>query len=629
MLQKHQINQNSFELVSDYEPCGHQPQAIEKLVTQLEKGDTKQTLLGVTGSGKTYTIANVIEQTNLSTLVITPNKTLCRQLYSEFAGYFPNNATQYFVSAYDFFQPEAYVPITQNYIEKKVALNQEIHQMQQRTKVSLSTRSDVIVTASVSCLFGITNPQQFREDRLYLEVGEFIRRDELLRNLVKIRYDRNDITPKQAEFRVKGDVVEIYPLTEDNMFRIEFFGDEIDRITEINPITYETITQRDHISLYPEGFIPPQERLTEALEGVEQELIEREHYFLSQGKYLEAQRIRERTRYDMEVIRLHGTCPGIENYNKYFLELEEDQPPYCLLDYFPEDFLIVIDESHITMSQLKAMFHGSQSRVQMLVEHGFRLPSALSNRPLQFHEVEERLKKAIFVSATPNTYEIENSDHVVEQLIRPTGLIDPPVSIKTVEGQYELLLEKISGRVANDERVLITTTTKKQAEQLSETLIDDGVKAVYLHGEIKVLDRTEILKDFRRGIYDVIVGINLLREGLDLPEVSLVAILSADQRGFLRSTSSLVQIIGRTARNVNGEVILFANNMTPAMEEAIDETNRRRIIQTKYNEDNDITPKTVKRLSIEDLDYLPDPADTDEEIQKSLRDDEFMKKLAV
>ena len=591
-----ELEDHQFELVSDFEPQGDQPQAIDMLTKGLLRGDKAQTLLGVTGSGKTYTMANVIQNLQLPTLVISPNKTLSAQLYNEFRLFFPNNAVHYFVSDYEYYQPEAYIPTTDTFIEKDVRINEEITRMRLASTASLLSRRDVIVVASVSCLYGLGSPREFENQRVCVSVGEVIRRDALLRALVDIQYIRNDVEFWQGIFRARGDVVEVFPAYSENAYRIELFGDEIDRISEIDTTTGEVLGRRDSLEIYPaKHFMTDAEIFDEALINIELELQARILEFEKENKLLEAQRIEQRTRFDLEMLREVGYCSGIENYSRHLSGLQPGEPPYCLMHYFADDFLLFIDESHVTIPQLRGMYRGDRSRKETLVKYGFRLPSALDNRPLRFDEVEKRVNQVIFVSATPGPYEMENTEQIVEQIIRPTGLVDPKITIHPVRGQVDNLIGRIKERVKQKQRVLVTTLTKRMSEDLTEYLTEAGIRADYMHSEIDVFDRARILRQLREGVFDVLVGINLLREGLDLPEVSLVAILDADRPGFLRSVRSLVQTSGRAARNVDGEVILYGDNVTDAMAEAIQETQRRRDIQIQYNTDNDITPATIEK----------------------------------
>ena len=585
-----------FELISDFTPQGDQPQAIDELTEGLQRGDKAQTLLGVTGSGKTYTMANVIQNVQLPTLVISPNKTLAAQLYNEFRTFFPNNAVHYFVSDYEYYQPEAYIPATDTFIEKDVRINEEITRMRLASTASLISRRDVIVVASVSCLYGLGSPDEFENQRVQIEVGAVIRRDALLRALVDIQYVRNDVEFWQGVFRARGDVVEVFPAYSENAYRIELFGDEIDRINEIDTTTGEVLAQRDFLEIYPaKHFMTDGEIFDQALINIELELQDWVLKFEKESKLIEAQRIEQRTRFDLEMLREVGYCSGIENYSRHLSGLQPGDPPYCLMHYFPDDFLLFIDESHVTIPQLRGMYRGDRSRKETLVKYGFRLPSALDNRPLRFDEVEARVNQVIFVSATPGSYEMEDSTQIVEQIIRPTGLIDPKITIHPVKGQIDHLIGKIKERVSHKQRILVTTLTKRMAEDLTEYLTEAGIRADYMHSEIDVFDRARILRELREGVFDVLVGINLLREGLDLPEVSLVAILDADRPGFLRSVRSLVQTAGRAARNVDGEVLLYGDSVTEAMGEAIQETQRRRDIQLQYNTDNNITPATIEK----------------------------------
>lgn len=591
-----ELDATEFELISDFTPQGDQPEAIDKLTKGLLRGDEAQTLLGVTGSGKTYTMAHVIQNVQLPTLVISPNKTLSAQLYNEFRTFFPNNAVHYFVSDYEYYQPEAYIPATDTFIEKDVRINEEITRMRLAATASLISRRDVIVVASVSCLYGLGSPREFENQRVHITVGDEIRRDSLLRAFVDIQYVRNDVEFWQGIFRARGDVVEVFPAYSENAYRIELFGDEIDRINEIDTTTGEVLKRHESLEIYPaKHFMTDAEIFDEALINIELELQERILTFEKQNKLLEAQRIEQRTRFDLEMLREVGYCSGIENYSRHLSGLQPGEPPYCLMHYFPDNFLLFIDESHVTIPQLRGMYRGDRSRKATLVEHGFRLPSALDNRPLRFDEVEARVNQVICVSATPGPYEMENSDQIVEQIIRPTGLVDPKITIHPVRGQVDHLIGRIQDRVKHQQRVLVTTLTKRMAEDLTEYLTEAGIRADYMHSEIDVFDRARILRQLREGVFDVLVGINLLREGLDLPEVSLVAILDADRPGFLRSVRSLVQTAGRAARNVDGEVILYGDDITDAMAEAIQETQRRRDIQLQYNVDNDITPATIEK----------------------------------
>jgi excinuclease ABC subunit B len=586
-----------FELVSKYQPSGDQPQAIAKLVQGIKEGKKHQTLLGATGTGKTFTISNVIKEVNKPTLVIAHNKTLAGQLYSEFKEFFPNNAVEYFVSYYDYYQPEAYVPQTDTYIEKDASINDEIDKLRHSATSALFERRDVIIVASVSCIYGLGSPEEYRDLVVSLRVGMELERDQLLRKLVDIQYVRNDIDFQRGTFRVRGDVVEIFPASRDeHCIRVEFFGDEIDRIREVDALTGEIIGEREHAAIFPAShFVTREEKMRLAIQNIEQELEERLKELREQGKLLEAQRLEQRTRYDLEMMREMGFCSGIENYSRHLTLRPPGSTPYTLLDYFPDDFLIVIDESHVTLPQIRGMYNGDRARKEVLVDHGFRLPSALDNRPLKFEEFEKHINQIIYVSATPGPYELEHCPEVVEQIIRPTGLLDPTIDVRPIEGQIDDLISEIQMRVERNERVLVTTLTKKMAEDLTDYLKEIGIKVTYMHSEIKTLERIEIIRDLRLGKYDVLVGINLLREGLDIPEVSLVAILDADKEGFLRSERSLIQTIGRAARNANGHVIMYADTITKSMEIAINETKRRRKIQEEYNKKHGIVPQTIRK----------------------------------
>ena len=606
-----------FALQSEYTPGGDQPEAIRQLVEGVNRGDRYQTLLGATGTGKTFTVSNVIQEVKKPTLVLAHNKTLAGQLYSEFKEFFPNNAVEYFVSYYDYYQPEAYVPSTDTFIEKDASINDEIDKLRHSATSALFERDDVIIVASVSCIYGLGNPEEYRSLVLSLRVGKEMGRDEMLRKLIDIQYERNDIDFQRGRFRVRGDVVEIFPASRDeHCMRVEFFGDEIDRIREMDPLTGEIIADREHVAIFPAShFVTRDEKLQKAIVNIEAELEEQLEKFREEGKLLEAQRLEQRTQYDLEMMREMGYCSGIENYSRHLNLMPEGATPYTLIDYFPKDFLLVADESHVTLPQVRGMYNGDQARKQVLVDHGFRLPSAKDNRPLKFEEFEKKLSQAIFISATPGPYELEHTPHMVEQIIRPTGLVDPTIEIHPIKGQIDYLMDQIRDRIKRDERVLVTTLTKKMAEDLSDYLREAGIKVNYMHSEIKTLERIEIIRDLRLGKYDVLVGINLLREGLDIPEVSLVTILDADKEGFLRSDRSLIQTIGRAARNANGHVILFADKMTDSMQRAIDETDRRRTIQLAYNEEHGITPQTIRK---EVRGVIRATVDAEEEVLESL-----------
>ena len=631
-----------FQVVSDFQPMGDQPQALAKLAAGVDAGMQHQVLLGVTGSGKTYTMAKVVEMIQKPTLVIAHNKTLAAQLYSEFREFLPNNMVEYFVSYYDYYQPEAYIPRSDTYIEKDAQVNEEIERLRLAATSALFSRQDVIIVASVSCIYGLGSPQDYGQVALKLTVGEMVRRNQVLRHLVDIFYERNDTALQRAKFRVRGDVLEVQPAYSDNALRVSFWGDEIERISEIDTLTGEVLDDHPEVEIFPaKHFITHQHQVREAIVDIEEELKQQTTFLESQGKLLEAQRIGQRTRYDLEMLQEIGYCNGVENYSRHLARRPPGSRPWTLLDYFPADWLVFIDESHMTIPQIRGMYAGDRSRKEVLVSHGFRLPSALDNRPLTFDEFAEVAQQAVYVSATPAEYEFSHAEQVVEQIIRPTGLLDPIVEVRPTEGQIEDLLQEVHRRVAVGQRALITTLTKRMSEDLAEYLADLGVKVQYLHSEIDTLERVEILRDLRLGVYDVVVGINLLREGLDLPEVTLVAILDADKQGFLRSQSALIQTMGRAARHVEGRAILYADRMTEAMENAIGETDRRRQIQEAHNREHGIEPRSIVK-SIRDLtdrmkvmaedqaDYsVEDGGDARAVYLPALSPDELVKKIAA
>ncbi|NMB44396.1 MAG: excinuclease ABC subunit UvrB [Clostridiales bacterium] len=615
-----------FKLVSDFKPTGDQPEAIEQLVKGFEEGNQFQTLLGVTGSGKTFTMANVIENLNRPTLVIAHNKTLAAQLYGEFKEFFPDNAVEYFVSYYDYYQPEAYVPSSDTYIEKDSAINDEIDKLRHSATAALSERRDVIIVASVSCIYGIGNPIDYKEMVISLRPGMIRERDDVIRKLVELQYTRNQMDFARGTFRVNGDVLEVFPVSSDERaVRIEFFGDEVDRITEIDVLTGEILYNLEHIALFPAShYVTSKENLERAIVTIQEELEERIRYFKSEDKLLEAQRIAERTNFDIEMLRETGVCSGVENYSRHLAGLEPGSTPHTLIDYFPDDFLIIVDESHMTIPQIRGMYAGDRARKSTLVEYGFRLPSALDNRPLNFDEFESKINQMMFVSATPSVYEKDHELLRVEQVIRPTGLLDPEIDVRPVEGQIDDLIGEIKKETKNKNKVMVTTLTKRMAEDLTDYMREVGIRVKYLHSDIDTLERYQIIRDMRLDVFDVLVGINLLREGLDIPEITLVAILDADKEGFLRSETALIQTIGRAARNAEGRVVMYADKITDSMRAAISETNRRRAIQDKYNKEHGITPTTIKK-KVRDLISISQKA-ADEDDYERTKDVESMNK---
>ena len=609
-----------FELVSEYAPTGDQPQAIEQLVRGFKEGNQCQTLLGVTGSGKTFTMANIIQALNKPTLILAHNKTLAAQLYGEFKEFFPENAVEYFVSYYDYYQPEAYVPSTDTYIAKDSAVNEEIDKLRLSATAALSERRDVIIVSSVSCIYGIGSPKDYQNMMISLRPGMEKDRDDVIRSLIDMQYDRNEMDFHRGTFRVRGDVVEIIPAYESDVaVRVEFFGDEVDRITEVDVLTGEIKRELNHIALYPAShYVVPMERILEASKDIEKELQEQVAYFKSEDKLLEAQRISERTNFDLEMMKETGFCSGIENYSRHLAGLKPGEPPYTLMDYFGDDYLMIIDESHMTIPQIRGMYAGDQSRKSTLVDYGFRLPSAKDNRPLNFEEFEERVDQIMFVSATPGSYEENHELLRAEQIIRPTGLLDPYVEVRPVEGQIDDLVSEVNKEVEKHNKILVTTLTKRMAEELTDYMRDMGIRVKYLHSDIDTLERTEIIRDMRLDVFDVLVGINLLREGLDIPEISLVAILDADKEGFLRSETSLIQTIGRAARNAEGHVIMYADTITESMHRAIEETGRRREIQEQYNKENGITPQTIKKAVRDLISISKEVAKTEKTLEKDM-----------
>lgn len=617
---------NTFRLVSEYQPTGDQPAAIQKLVDGLEQGVREQTLLGVTGSGKTFTMANIIAQRNAPTLVLAHNKTLAAQLFSEFKQFFPDNEVHYFVSYFDYYQPEAYIASSDTYIEKDSAINEEIDRLRHAATSALLTRRDVIIVASVSCIYGIGSPDDYNDMAITVTKGERRVHDKFIRQLTDIQYHRNDIDFSRGTFRVRGDVVDVFPAGSSSAFRLEFFGDTVDRITQIDPLTGEIIREPASCTIFPSShYVTPKEKVMHAIEGIKQEFEERVAYFEAHDKYLEAQRLTQRTKFDLEMLEETGFVKGIENYSRYLTNREPGEQPATLLDYFPDDFLLFVDESHVTLPQVRGMYNGDRARKEILVEYGFRLPSALDNRPLRFDEFDRHIHQAVYVSATPGAYELSHTPEPVQQIIRPTGLLDPRIEVRGSSGQVDDLIAEIRNRTARHERVLVTTLTKRMAEDLSAHLSEIGIKTAYIHSEIDTLERGDILRDLRMGVYDVLVGINLLREGLDLPEVSMVAIIDADKEGFLRSASALIQTIGRAARHVEGTVLMYADVMTDSMKAAIEETNRRREIQDAYNRTHGITPRGVAKVVDEGLRaIIPQKADNTPRLDlKKIPKDEY------
>ncbi len=607
---------NTFRLTSKYQPTGDQPTAIAQLVEGLNAGEREQTLLGVTGSGKTFTMANIIASRNVPTLVMAHNKTLAAQLFSEFKQFFPDNEVHYFVSYFDYYQPEAYIASSDTYIEKDSAINEEIDRLRHAATSALLTRRDVIIVASVSCIYGIGSPDDYSEMSIKIERGERRVQDKFVRQLTDIQYQRNDIDFHRGTFRVRGDVVDVYPAGSDSAFRIEFFGDDVDRITNIDPLTGEILSEPTSINIFPSShYVTPKDKVLRAIDGIKKEFDERMAYFEKNDKYLEAQRLAQRTKFDLEMLEETGFVKGIENYSRYLTNREPGEQPATLLDYFPDDFLLFVDESHQTLPQVRGMYNGDRARKEILVDYGFRLPSALDNRPLRFDEFDKHIHQAVYVSATPGEYELSHTPAPAQQIIRPTGLLDPEIQIRPIEGQIDDLIAEIRDRIAKHQRVLVTTLTKRMAEDLSAHFVELGMKTAYIHSEVDTLERGDILRDLRMGVYDVLVGINLLREGLDLPEVSLVAIIDADKEGFLRSAGALIQTIGRAARHVDGSVIMYADTVTRSMQIAIDETNRRREIQQRYNEEHSITPRGVDKAIDEGLRaIIPQKEDTSAKI---------------